>query len=66
MKFTLTVIVAVCLAIALKDDDLLGSIAEALGFAVMLFGVIKFGQKSKKSSRYMLQRLKPDHYDKVL
>jgi hypothetical protein len=65
MKFTLILVVA-CLLVALIDDGLAGAMAEALSFGLMLFIVIKFGQQRKNASRFMLRRVKPEHYDKVL
>ncbi|GEA51572.1 hypothetical protein VIN01S_23760 [Vibrio inusitatus NBRC 102082] len=65
--YALWALVAVSLAIALSDDGLIGSIAEAVGFVLVLSIVIKCGRaNARKSSRRMMSRIKPSHYDKVL
>ncbi|GAB7219547.1 hypothetical protein [Vibrio comitans] len=65
--YALWALVVVSLAIALSDNGLIGSIAEAVGFFLVLSIAIKFGRtNAKKSSHRMLSRVKPSHYDKVL
>ena len=65
--YALWALVALSLAIALSDNGLIGSVAEAIGFVLVLCIAIKFGRaNSKKSSHRMLSRVKPSHYDKVL
>ncbi|OBT16039.1 hypothetical protein A9264_12315 [Vibrio sp. UCD-FRSSP16_10] len=65
--YILWTLVVACLAIALSDNGLIGSIAQALGFALVLWIAIKQkGDSTKKSSHRLLARVKPSHYDKVL
>ncbi|GEM79757.1 hypothetical protein [Vibrio superstes] len=65
--YALWALVALSLAIALFDNGLVGSIAVAVGFVLVLSIAIKFGRtNAQKSSHRMLSRVKPSHYDKVL
>ncbi|GAD80333.1 hypothetical protein [Vibrio ezurae] len=60
-------LVAVCLGVAFADHGLAGSIAQALGFALVVgIAFANGGKASKKSSDWFLSRVKPSHYDKVL
>ncbi|GAM70999.1 hypothetical protein JCM19236_1166 [Vibrio sp. JCM 19236] len=64
MKWTWA-LVASCLIVALLNEGLVGSIAEALGYGFALFGAYKLGSPKKASLR-MKSRVRPSQYDKVL
>ncbi|CAM4033703.1 MULTISPECIES: hypothetical protein [Vibrio] len=65
--YFLWALVAACLGVAIADHGLLGSIAQALGFALVVgIAFSQSGKSVKKSSDWLLSRVKPSHYDKVL
>ncbi|WP_261874179.1 hypothetical protein [Vibrio rarus] len=65
--YTLWAFVAISLPVAILNNGLLGSIAAALGFTLLLTITFKNSQTAtKKSSQRMLLRIKPSYYDKVL